>query len=61
MNKFWYKWKDIWVSYPTTVKEAGSAFFDTFLHLFALSLPLTFPLAYGIYQLCLKMKSKFRR
>ena len=61
MSKFWKKYRAIFTDYPETVKDAGNAMFDIFLHILALSLPLTFPILYPLYLIGAKLKAKLFR
>lgn len=59
MNKFWKKYRAVFLDYPATVADAGGALFDIGLHLLALSLPLTFPILYPLYLIWGKVKRNF--
>lgn len=61
MKDFWKKYKAVLRDYPTTVADAGKEVIEVFLHLLALSLPLTFPVLYPLYQLGTKLKAKLFR
>lgn len=56
MSEFLKKYKAILRGYPETILDAGKMVFEVFLHLLALSLPLTFPILYPLYVLWLKIK-----